>query len=244
MRNIKVVIEYDGTQYQGFQYQPGVPTIQGELEKVLSILVKEPVTIYGAGRTDTGVHALGQVINFRSNCTIPIEKVCVAMNSRLPIDISAARADEMDMSFHSRYSAKRRVYRYHILNTNLRSAITCRFAWHVGRPLNDSLMSDAAQALLGVNDYLGLCRGIQETQTTVRLVDRVEVSRIGDNVTVEVSASGFLRSMMRVIVGVLVDIGLKKLPVETIEEIVRNPIKGATSATAPPNGLCLLRVDY
>lgn len=244
MRNIKVVIEYDGTEYQGFQFQPGVPTIQGELEKVLSGLVKTPVTIYGAGRTDSGVHALGQVINFRSECSIPIEKVCIAMNSRLPVDISAVDAEEMDMDFHSRYSAKKRVYRYEILNTKLRSAISCRFAWHVGRPLNDNLMSEAAESLLGIHDFLGLCRGIQETQTTVRLIDRVEVCRAGDSVSVEVSASGFLRSMMRVIVGTLVDIGLEQKPVDTLKKIVNHPVKGEASATAPPHGLCLLRVEY
>jgi len=244
VRNIKVVIEYDGTEYQGFQYQPEVPTIQGELERVLTGLVKEPVTVYGAGRTDTGVHAAGQVINFRSNCTIPIDRLCIAMNSRLPEDISAVCAEDVDDSFHARYSAVRRVYRYDILNTELRSSLLCRYKWHVSRMLDEALMHDALQVLVGMHDFRGFSRGVHETRTTVRTVDYALAGRVGDVVSVEVAASGFLRSMVRVIVGVLVEIGAGLRPSDDMVEILNSAQTGLAKATAPPQGLCLVRVDY
>lgn len=244
MRNIKVVIEYDGTQYQGYQFQPGVPTIQGELERVLAGLVKEPVTVYGAGRTDSGVHALGQVISFRSNCTIPIDKLCVAMNSRLSDSISAVSAEEVDDDFHARFSAVRRVYRYNIMNTELRCALVCRYAWHVSRLLDEALMNEAAQALVGLHDFRGFSRGMHETKTTVRRVYIAEVNRTGDVIGVEIAASGFLRSMVRVIIGVLVEIGSGSRPVSDILDILKCAETGHASITAPPQGLCLVRVDY
>jgi len=244
VRNIKVVIEYDGTQYQGYQFQPGVPTIQGELERVLAGLVKEPVTVYGAGRTDSGVHASGQVISFRSNCTIPIDKLCVAMNSRLSDSISAVGAEEVDGNFHARFSAVRRVYRYNIMNTELRCALACRYAWHVSRPLDEALMNDAAQSLVGLHDFRGFSRGVHETKTSVRRVDIAEVNRTGDVVGVEIAASGFLRSMVRVIIGVLVEIGYGSRPVSDISDILSCAETGHASITAPPQGLCLVRVDY
>lgn len=244
MRNIKVVIEYDGTNYQGYQFQPGVPTIQGELECVLTRLIKEPVTVYGAGRTDSGVHASGQVINFRSNCTIPIDKLCVAMNSRLSDSISAVAAEYAGDDFHARHSATRRVYRYSILNTGLRSALACRYAWHVIRPLDEALMYEAAQRLVGSYDFRGFSRGLHETKTTVRRVDIAEVGRTGDVIEVEIAASGFLRSMVRVIIGVLVEVGFGSRPISDISDILRCAEIGHASITAPPQGLCLVRVDY
>ena len=244
MRNIKVVIEYDGTRYQGFQYQPGAPTIQGELERVIAGLVKEPVTVYGAGRTDSGVHAAGQVISFRSNCSIPIDRMCIALNSRLPGDISAVQAEDVADDFHARYSATKRVYRYRILNAGLRSALICRFAWHVCRPLDVAAMHHAAQAIVGVHDFKGFCRGNDETKTTVRRIDASGVLRTEDIIEVEIAASGFLRSMVRMIVGTLVDVGSG---IKTIDDIVKN-LDGAEtrvkSAAAPPQGLCLVRVEY
>lgn len=244
MRNIKVVIEYDGTQYQGFQYQPGVPTIQGELEKVLAGLVKEPVTVYGAGRTDSGVHAAGQVINFWSNCSIPIEKICIAMNSRLPADISAIVAEEVGSDFHARYSAVQRVYRYRILNRELRSALECRYAWHVSRQLDHSVMDEAAKMLVGIHDFCLFSRQVHEVKTTLRRVDLAEVKRLNDTITIEIAASGYLRSMVRVIVGALVDIGCGKRDKSCISQALDCSDMDCAFVTAPPQGLCLVRVDY
>lgn len=244
MRNIKIVVEYDGTEYRGFQYQPGVPTIQGELERVLAGLVKEPVTVYGAGRTDAGVHAERQVINFRSNCTVPIDRLCIAMNSRLAADIVAICAEEADESFHARYSAVRRVYRYSILNTENRSALKCRYAWHVPGELDHTLISEAAEALVGVRDFRSFSRRTGEQQSTVRRVDSACASRFGDTVCVDIVASGFLRSMVRIAVGVLVEIGLGYRPVTDISDIVERRQVGSAGVTAPAQGLCLVRVDY
>ena len=153
MRNVKVVVEYDGTDYFGFQYQPRVPTIQGELERVLCKIVKEKVTVYGSGRTDAGVHAAGQVINFRTQGSIPTDRVCAAMNALLPTSIAALEAVEVEAQFHSRYSARSRLYRYEILNREAKSALLGRYSWHLRHPLNVDAMRDGAQHLVGVHDF-------------------------------------------------------------------------------------------
>ncbi|MDH7600858.1 MAG: tRNA pseudouridine(38-40) synthase TruA [Armatimonadota bacterium] len=245
MRNIKVILEYDGTDFYGFQYQPGVPTIQGELEKALSKIFKERITVYGSGRTDAGVHALGQVINFRSHGTIPIDRVCVAMNSLLPPSIAAISACEVDEHFHARYSAKSRLYRYVILNRSVRSAIQGRFCWHVPQQLDLLAMSEAAQCLVGVHDFAAFAAADRdEKDSSVRNVMHVSLERQGDNVIFDIRANAFLRSMVRSIVGTLVEIGVGKRSVSEMREILESRDRRAAGKTAPPQGLFLVEVEY
>lgn len=245
MRNIKVIIEYDGTDFYGFQYQPNVPTIQGELERVISRIVKEQVTVYGSGRTDAGVHALGQVINFRTNGTIPTDRICVAMNSLLPRSIAAIHACEVDEEFHARYSAKSRLYRYDILNRDVRSAILGRFCWHVPQPLNVEAMEEASRCLVGMHDFAAFTSGDRdEDGPTVRNVMFAAVRREGEHVLFEIRANAFLRSMVRTIVGTLVEIGLGKRPVSEMAEILCSRDRRRAGRTAPPQGLCLVEVEY
>jgi tRNA pseudouridine38-40 synthase len=244
VRNVKVVVEYDGTDYFGFQYQPGVPTIQGELERVVAKIVKERVTIYGSGRTDSGVHAAGQVINFRTNCTIPIDRVCIAMNTLLPRGIAAVEACDAESDFHARYSAKSRFYRYVILNRELRSALTGRYCWQVGRPLDVDPMSEGARFLLGSHDFSAFeCAG-SDIKTKVRDMTFVHVKRSGEQVIIELRASAFLRSMVRNIVGTLVEVGFGKRPAAQVEEILCSRDRCVAGITAPPQGLCLVEVEY
>lgn len=244
MRNVKVVVEYDGTDYFGFQFQPGVPTVQGELERVLENIVKEQVTVYGSGRTDTGVHAKGQVINFRTVCEIPIDRVCIAMNTLLPGDIAAVEAREMDEDFHARYSAKSRLYRYDILNTGLRSALMGRYCWHLHCPLDADAMRESAQCLVGVHDFSSFeCSG-SDNKTSVRDMMMVDVRRSGDIVSIELRANAFLRSMVRNIVGTLVEVGSGKRPVLQVKEILETRNRCEAGRTAPPQGLCLVEVEY
>ncbi|MHB9036049.1 MAG: tRNA pseudouridine(38-40) synthase TruA [Armatimonadota bacterium] len=244
MRNVKVVVEYDGTDYHGFQYQPGVPTIQGELERVLGKIVKEKVTVYGSGRTDAGVHAAGQVINFRSCGSIPTDRICVAMNALLPQGIAAVCATEADDDFHARYSAKSRLYRYDILNRDVRSALVGRFSWHINRPLDIDAMNEAAGCLLGVHDFSAFWCAKGDDHCPVRNMMSIGVERANEHVIVRMRANAFLRSMVRVIVGTLIEVGLGKLPGCAVCEILEARDRKAAGKTAPPQGLSLMEVEY
>lgn len=244
MRNVKVVVEYDGTDYFGFQYQPNVPTIQGELERVLARILKEKVTVYGSGRTDAGVHAAGQVINFRTRGTIPIERLCIAMNSLLPVSIAALEAEEVGPQFHARYSAKSRLYRYDILNREVKSALQGRYCWHVRHPLDVDTMRKSAQCLIGVHDFTSFAVADRDESSTVRNMMSVDVSRAGEHVIIEMRANAFLRSMVRVIVGTLVEVGLGLRPCSDMLKILEAGDRRLAGKTAPPHGLCLMEVEY
>jgi len=244
VRNIKVVVEYDGTDYFGFQYQPEVPTVQAELERVLAQIVKEEVTVHGSGRTDAGVHAAGQVISFHTRGTVPTARLCVAMNSLLPDSIVALEAAEVDADFHARFSAVSRLYRYDILNREVPSALLGRYAWHVRKPLDTSAMGKAAKALLGVHDFSSFACSTNDEQTTVRELRQIDVSRRGDRVIIEMRANAFLRSMVRAIVGTLVEVGSGTRPGLEMSEILDAKSRQAAGRTAPARGLCLVEVQY
>ncbi|OFX17239.1 MAG: tRNA pseudouridine(38-40) synthase TruA [Armatimonadetes bacterium RBG_16_58_9] len=244
MRNVKVVVEYDGTDYFGFQYQPNVPTIQGELERVLGQIVKEEVTVYASGRTDAGVHAAGQVINFHTGGTIPVTKLCVAMNSTLPDSIVAVEAEEVDERFHARHSAVSRLYRYDILNAEVPSALVGRHCWHVRKALDADAMDAAGKSLLGVHDFSSFACSANDEQTTVREIMEIGASLCGQHVIIETRANAFLRSMVRVIVGTLAEVGLGKRPSSAMPEILEAKSRKAAGKTAPARGLCLIEVRY
>jgi len=245
MRNVKVVVQYDGTDCFGFQYQPRVPTIQGELERVLSKIVKERVTVYGSGRTDAGVHAVGQVINFRTEGTIPVERLCIAMNSLLPASIAAVAAEEVEEDFHARYSARRRFYSYDVLQSSYRNAMLGRFTWHIRRPLDVEAMNEAAAYLVGVHDFSSFsCADREEGGSAIRDVSELGVARRGEHVIIEVKANAFLRSMVRVIVGTLVEVGLTERSASEVLDILEARDRRRAGKTAPARGLCLMEVEY
>lgn len=244
MRNVKAVVEYDGTDYFGFQYQPCVPTIQGDLERVLSEIMKHKVIIYGSGRTDAGVHAAGQVINFRIGEGIPTERICVAMNSLLPKDIAVIRADEVENDFHARYSAVSRLYRYDILSRSVRSALEGRFSWQIDRPLDVNAMRVGADCLVGVHDFSSFWCVKRSEDCPIRDMISVTVNECGEHVIIEMRANAFLRSMVRVIVGTLVDVGLGRLTGSDVCDILEAKDRRVAGKTAPPQGLCLMEVEY
>jgi tRNA pseudouridine38-40 synthase len=244
VRNVKVVVQYDGTDYFGFQFQPGVPTIQWELERVLSMIVKERVSVYGSGRTDAGVHAAGQVISFRTDGTIPIEKLCIAMNSLLPSSIAAVEASEVEASFHARYSARSRLYAYDVLNTTVPNALASRFSWHVRCPLDVPAMDESARSLLGVHDFSSFACADRDEGSPIRDLQEIDVTRAGEHLIVTMRANAFLRSMARVIVGTLVEVGLSMRPGSDIERILDAADRRLAGKTAPAHGLCLREVEY
>jgi len=244
VRNIKVVVGYDGTDYFGFQYQPEARTIQAELERVLRLITKEKVTVYGSGRTDTGVHAEGQVISFRTEGSIPIDKLCIAMNSLLPPSIAVTEAGEVDADFHARYSARSRLYVYDILNRAVPSALQSRYSWHVRRPLDVQAMSESAKPLLGVHDFSSFACADRDEGSPIRDMTKLDVERQGEHVFVTMRANAFLRSMARIIVGTLVEVGLGQRPGADVETILEAHDRRLAGKTAPPQGLCLKEVEY
>ena len=244
MRCFKVTVEYDGTDYAGFQYQAGQRSVQNEIEQAVRRLTGQEVRISGAGRTDSGVHALGQVIGFRAETRIPPDKMAVALNSALPKDIAAVKAEEVDEDFHARFSARSRAYVYVILNRSHRSALFGRYAWQIPHALDVEAMDSAAGRLIGIRDFAAWANETSETKTTVREILRSRVRRQGPFVVVSVKANGFLRGMVRNVVGTLVEVGQGKRPAEDMDRITESKDRGQAGPSAPAHGLCFTRVEY
>lgn len=247
-RNLKLTVEYDGTDFFGFQTQePGVRTVQTDLKECIEKIFNHPVKINAAGRTDTGVHALGQVVSFKTTGRIPTKNIVIALNSNLPRDIAVVDAVEVDEDFHARFSAKSRTYAYTVWTKRARSAIFGRYCLQVRRPLDIMLMRKAAKSLVGSYDFASFAKtGGNPGPSTIRRIDRISIRAISDDrILFLITANAFLRSMVRNIVGMLLDIGYGDLQPEMAEEILnyhdrlKNPC-----APAAPHGLCLLRVDY
>lgn len=244
MRHFKVMVEYEGTAYAGFQYQVGQPSIQAELERAIEKLTGATGRVNGAGRTDSGVHALGQVISFSAETRIPTEKLAMALNGELPKDIAAVRAQEVDERFHARFSAKRRAYVYLILNRPNRSAVFGRFSWHLPRELDLAAMQSGSHLLVGERDFCAWANSTEEAGTPVREVFRCDVRKRKAFVLVFVEANAFLRGMVRNIVGTLVEVGVGKRSPEEIDEITRAGRRELAGPSAPAHGLTLVRVRY
>lgn len=243
-RCFRATVEYDGTDFAGFQWQPGLRTVQGELEAALHTLTERQERVVGAGRTDAGVHAIGQVISFRAMTRIPTARLATAMNSVLPPDVRIVAAEVAGEAFHARHSAKSRAYVYLILNRDEPSALWRRYAAHVRQPLNVEAMAAAAARLIGEKDFAAWANALSEVKTTVRRVMRFRVARRRGFVVLAVEASGFLHGMVRNMAGTLIQVGLGKRPADDVETITRSRDRSLAGPTAPACGLCLVRVTY
>jgi tRNA pseudouridine38-40 synthase len=245
MRNIKLVIEYDGTAYFGWQRQANALTIQEVMEDNLSRIVNEKVVLIASSRTDTGVHALNQVANFRTASRLPLRNLRLGINSLLPPDIVVKEASEVPWEFHSRYHATSKIYRYRIFNNPVRTALRRDVCWFVHHTLDMEAMKRAATQLLGAHDFNSFCAAQCEVEDRVRTVTDVALDKEDDGMIVfRIEADGFLRHMVRNIVGTLVDIGKGRIPEEDMVRIIEARDRRCAGQAAPARGLCLVEVKY
>ncbi|MHC1685659.1 MAG: tRNA pseudouridine(38-40) synthase TruA [Clostridiaceae bacterium] len=244
MKNIKLILEYDGTNYKGYQKQDKFKTIQGTLENILSEICKENIEIIGCSRTDSGVHAKGYVANFVANSSIPPEKFSFALNQRLPKDIVILSSEEAPMEFHSRFSCSGKTYCYTIINRQFRSAIHRNNAYHVSKPLDVNKMIEASKLLIGKKDFSAFRNVGTEVASTVRTITSIDIKKNDDFIKIYVTGDGFLYNMVRIIVGTFVEIGLNVKDNSVIELAFKNNDRAVLGKTAPAQGLSLEEVFY
>jgi tRNA pseudouridine38-40 synthase len=251
MRNIKLTIEYDGTNFNGWQVQAkGHRTVQGEIEKALRKIFKRKIRLVGSGRTDSGVHALGQVANFKTASKITTVEIQNAINSNTGKDLTVLNVEDVPINFHAQYSTKDKTYCYCILNRKAPCAQQRFFCLHIPQKLNLTAIRREAKALIGRKDFRSFMamdpakRDTIETKNTVRTIKRLEIRKKGDFIYIIIEANGFLYKMVRNIVGTLVEIGLGRLPEGCINTILRKKDRKFAGNTALAKGLCLDNVTY
>jgi tRNA pseudouridine38-40 synthase len=245
IRNIRLLLEYDGTRYHGWQRQKNALTLQQVLEEALQRLTGERIALIGSGRTDAGVHALGQVANFGTGSTIPTKAFHAGLNSLLPRDIAVLAAAEAPPEFHARKSARAKTYEYRILNRGNRSPLHHHYSWWIAPPLNLPAMTEAAACLLGEHDFSAFKASGSDNRNPVRRVLAAEWRDApGSWLTFTITASGFLRGMVRSLVGTMAAVGRGKAPATLLAELLASGARHRAGPTAPPQGLYLVEVFY
>jgi tRNA pseudouridine38-40 synthase len=242
--NIKVVLEYDGSGFAGWQQQAHGRTVEAELKRALRSITGKALTVYAAGRTDAGAHAEGQVVNFQTDGRIAPRRMMAALNARLPEDVAALSAEEVPDDFHARYSARWRRYRYRYFDRVSRPALERGRCWHVRGPLDVDAMSRAARTLIGKHDWTTYCSASEPPDARVRQMRSARVERRGDVVELELVAEGFLRGMVRSIAGALAEVGRGQQAPEWVGTILQARDRHQAPRTAPAGGLTLMEVIY
>jgi tRNA pseudouridine38-40 synthase len=244
MKNYKCIVQYDGTDYCGYQKQKNLPTIQEYLERALGKVYKSPITVYGSGRTDSGVHATGQVINFHAEPVVPVDRIPFALNSLLPADIVVVSAEEAERDFHARFSAIHKTYEYCIDNHKMPNPFNRRYSLHVPKSLNIEAMIKAAPQMKGTHDFSAFQAVGSSVTDSVRTIhqSRVEVDRHW--IVYSVTADGFLYNMVRIIVGTLLEIGKGKMDPSEILDIIKSRDRENAGPTVFAKGLFLKKVTY
>lgn len=244
MRNIKLIIEYDGTGYGGWQKQKNAPSIQQEIEEGIYKLTRERVTLIGSGRTDSGVHARGQVANFLTSSNLPPDRFSYALNSVLPEDIRVLSSQEVDYKFHARYSAKGKRYRYSMIIRPHGTAIGRNYYYHLRHRLDIDAMKKASKYLIGTHDFKAFQAAGSSVKDTIRRIDRAELTWEEPYLYFDIEGNGFLYNMVRIIVGTLILVGQNKIEYKMMDNIIKSKDRQMAGPTAPAHGLCLEEVYY
>jgi len=245
VKKFKITTEYDGTDYHGWQRQKSDRSIQGEIEKALAVMTLQNVALSASGRTDAGVHALGQVAHFACDTTLTPEAFLLGLNSLLPDDIVVKACETAAETFHARYDVKQKTYRYRILNREIPSAMDRHYAWYIRRRLLAGDMQAAVEHIVGRHDFKAFEGTGSPRSSTVRNIFRADLIKKKDGYLIfEIEGDGFLRYMVRNIVGTLVEVGRGKITPEGFKAILESKDRGRAGATAPPHGLFLVSVAY
>jgi tRNA pseudouridine38-40 synthase len=246
--NLKLTLEYDGTHFNGWQIQPkGQRTVQGEIKKALQTIFKKDLTVIGSGRTDSGVHALGQVANVKIPKAMPVEELHRALNALLPSDIAVIDVKKVSDTFHAQYSAKQKTYRYTISHLKIRSPLHDRFALHYPYPLNVALMKKEAKSLVGRHDFRSFQAAgssLKKKASTIRTIKSLKIHQRGFLIFIDITADGFLYKMVRNIVGSLLVVGAGRLKRKSLKTILSQKDRKLAPPTAKAQGLCLVSVNY
>lgn len=244
MNNYKMTVQYDGTRYSGWQRQGNTAsTIQGKLERALSRLLGEDIQVSGAGRTDGGVHAMGQCANFKSVHSLNCEDFQKKLNEALPEDIAVLDLHPASPRFHARLSAKEKTYRYTIRNTHTKDVFSRKYVYQVPEPLDLAAMETAKTYLLGTHDFKGFSTG-RTKKSTVRHLSSIEIEKEGETVTLIFTGNGFLYNMVRILSGTLIETGLSQREPESVLSVLESGDRQEAGFTAPAQGLCLMNVMY
>ena len=244
MRRIRLTVAYDGTNYCGWQIQPNGITIEEVLNKAICKLTGEEIQVTGASRTDSGVHARGNIAVFDTESRIPAERFSYALNQRLPKDIVVVKSDEVDLNWHPRYQDTLKTYEYHIINTKVPIPTERLYNYFVSFDLDVGQMRRGAAYLEGEHDYKSFCGNPKMKKSTIRIVDKIEVRRSKGYIYFTFHGTGFLQNMVRILVGTLLEVGKGKIPPEQVKEILEAKDRQQAGPTAPAEGLCLIKVDY
>ena len=245
MRRIRIFVAYDGTNYCGWQIQPNGITIEEKLNKALNRLTGEDIRVIGASRTDSGVHALGNVAVFDTESPIPPERFSYALNQRLPEDIVVVKSDEVPFDWHPRYQDNiSKTYEYHIYNAQMPNPLKTRYCTFVSFPLDIGAMREGAKYLIGAHDFVSFCNVRTDVEDTVRTIYSLDILPVGDEITIRIQGNGFLYNMVRIIVGTLVRVGRGFYTPEQVQEILEAKNRKAAGVTAPPQGLFLVGIEY
>ena len=244
MRNIKLIIEYDGTNYVGWQKQINGIGIQEKIEDAIFETTGERVHLTGSGRTDSGVHARGQVANFYTKSQISGDRFKHALNTRLPSDIAILKSEEVDKDFHSRHDAKGKEYSYLIYNSNIRSPLYRNYSYHVSYVLDYEKMCQGANYFLGTHDFLSFTGSKNTLEDTYRTINNIKLKRKENFIKLNIEGNGFLYNMVRIIAGTLIDVGRGKIPPEDIPDIIKAKDRKRAGHTAAAQGLYLEKVYY
>ncbi|MDD6213981.1 MAG: tRNA pseudouridine(38-40) synthase TruA [Firmicutes bacterium] len=244
MRNIKLTLQYDGTNYHGWQTQENAVTVQEVVEKAIAAVIGARPKLVGCGRTDSGVHAMRYVCNFKSETHIPERKLPLALNAHLPADIVCMAAEDVSADFDARYSAKKKCYKYYIQNSQFPNVFRLNRIWHYPHPLDIEKMRHAAEAFLGEHDFIGFAARGFTVKTTVRTIYSIDISKKDDIIEISVCGNGFLYNMVRIIAGTLVFVGGGKLNPDDMSDIIASCDRKRAGMTAPAAGLYLSEVYY